>query len=118
MELQSLITSRPESRAALGPWYRDLLRAADRDSVSVAQLATRLGCSRETLYAWRRRSLRPVDQPSMPAPAKLVRVKVADAPSPTACHLEVRLRSGHSVVVPGAFDPAVLAAVVEVLEQC
>lgn len=92
--------------------------------MSVAQLSKRIGCSRETLYAWRRRlngTAAGSDTRSV-SPPGLVRVTVNEqatekalAPAPL---LEVRTRTGRGVLVPPGFDPGQLAAVLEVLEAC
>ena len=119
MELEALIEARPARRDHLVVWYGQLLEAADRARVSVADLAERLNCSRETIYAWRRRvgpAARAEPRPQTPG---LVRVQVAERTQSVGLdHLEIRLRSGRSVLVPATFEPTALAAVLEVLERC
>jgi hypothetical protein len=118
MDLEALLAARPSRRADLGTWYSRLLGAADRDGVSVRELAERLGCSREAVYFWRRR-LTNEARASSRRSAGLVRVQVTEpAPEPDTGLLEVRTRTGRSVLVPPGFDPSALAAVVAVLERC
>ena len=121
MELETTINARSR-RDHLDRWYGRLLKAASRAGVSVAELARRVDCSPETIYAWRRRlaTAGPVSIAEH-APG-LLRVQLAPAGDPDPGvgpdHLEVRLRSGRSVLVPAAFDRNALAAIVEVLEGC
>jgi transposase-like protein len=87
--------------------------------VSVRELAERVGCSREAVYSWRRRLTTSDASASSRRCAGLVRVQVTEpAPEPDTGLLEVRTRSGRSVLVPPGFDPSALAAVVAVLERC
>lgn len=117
MELEALINSRPAARGQLSDWYRGLFHAAERDGVSVAELASRLGCSVATAYTWRRR-LRGGAVQAEPT-RRLVRVKVKPTDEESEPQrLVVRLRSGLSLTVPDSYDLAALAAVVKVLEQC
>ncbi len=117
MKLEALLKARPSGRKELGTWYAELLDEAAREGTSVAALAELLGCSRETIYAWKRRL---VSSASGAAPPPgLVRVRVAQPLATREVErLEVRVRGGRSVLVPGGFDSATLAAVVTVLEQC
>jgi transposase-like protein len=124
MDLDSLIAARPADRSDLSGWYSSIFESAEASGLSVAQLSQRLSCSRETLYAWRRRlsgSAAGSGTQSV-SPPGLVRVTVSEqaseeesAPAP---HLEVRTRTGRGVLVPPGFDPHQLAAVLEVLEAC
>jgi transposase-like protein len=124
MDLEALIAARPGSRSDLGAWYFSIPEAAEPAGLSIAQLSKLLGCSRETLYAWRRRldGTAAAGGTRVAPPAGLVRVTVSEAdagevPSPVP-PLEVRTRSGRGVLVPPGFDPDQLAAIVEVLEAC
>ena len=118
MDLEALLAARPFRREELGAWYLQLLEAAERARISIPTLARRLGCSRETIYSWRRRLTKEPSEPPR-APAGLVRVQVTEpATALDADRLEVRTRSGRSVLVPAGFDPSALAAVVAVLERC
>ena len=118
MDLEALLAARPFRREELGAWYSQLLEAAERARTSIPALARRLGCSRETIYAWRRRLTREASDASRP-PAGLVRVQVTEpATAPDADRFEVRTRTGRAVLVPAGFDPSALAALVVVLEQC
>ena len=119
MELEAFIGTRPSARRDVRAWYEQLLELADRAGLSSAELATRLGCSRETIYAWRRRLRKKADVENEALKRELVRVQVAEPVAvPKTERPEVRTRSGHSILVPGAFDPVTLGAVVGVLEQC
>jgi hypothetical protein len=118
MELEALLAARPPRREDLGAWYSQLLDAADRAGTPVPELADRLGCSRETIYSWRRRLTKEKSAVSLPA-AGLVRVQVTEpAPVPDANRIEVRTRTGHTVLIPTGFDPSALATVVRALERC
>jgi hypothetical protein len=118
MDLEALLAARPSRREDLGAWYSRLLEAAERAGTPVPVLARRLGCSRETIYSWRRRMTKQAGETSRPA-VGLVRVQVSDpTPEPDAGRLEVRTRTGRSVLVSTGFDPSTLAAVVAVLERC
>ena len=119
MEIEALIRSRPAMRGQLPGWYRDVFQAADHEGLSVAELAGRLGCSAANLYLWRRRLRNDAEGEHAVPQQQLVRVVVADSiEAREVPRIEVRLRSGRSVAVPNEFDPAALAAVVEVLERC
>lgn len=119
MELEALIEARPSARKDICGWYRQLLEQSDQAGLSTADLATRLGCSRETIYAWRRRLKSPSGEVSKSGKRQLVRVQVAEPlAAASADRVEVRTRCGRSILVPDTFDPATLAAIVGVLEQC
>ena len=119
MDLESLIAARPKRRENLRAWYEALLEAADCTGTSVSELACLLGCSRETVYSWRRRlSQLQTDEDDHTSP-RLVRVRVAEtSATQDAARLEIRARSGHAVLVPSTFDPRTLATVLEVLARC
>lgn len=117
MKLEALLKARPSRRKDLRTWYSELLDEAAHEGTSVAALAGQIGCSRETLYAWKRR-LAKAGEATAPR-AGLVRVRVT--PPPTARdteRLEVRVQEDRSVLVPNGFNASTLAAVVAVLEQC
>ncbi len=87
----------------------------------MADLATRLECSVANTYAWRRRLRREGKSEGYEAgpTRQLLRVQLAGtAVSPDPQLLEVRLRGGRTITVPSTFDPATLASLVKVLEQC
>ena len=118
MELESLLTARPSRRRDLGVWYSQVLEAAEREGVTIPELAQKLGCCQETVYSWRRR-LRRAENHSSPTPTGLVRVQVAEPLAPSdSSRLEVRTRTGRAVLVPNDFDASALATVVAVLERC
>ena len=118
MDLEALLAERPARRRHLGDWYSKLLAAAEGEGSSVPQLARRLGCSSETIYSWRRRLRK--DGPSRSLrQAGLVRVQVLEPRAePAVERVEVRTRTGYSVLVPSNFEPSVLAAVVATLDRC
>jgi hypothetical protein len=119
MELDSLIEGRPKRREDVGAWYARLLEAADCAGISVRELAARLGCSLETVYAWRRRLSGREAHGGKGRSTGLIRVRVAESsPSDARARLEIRTPSGHSVLVPSHFDPDALATVVAVLSRC
>jgi len=118
MDLEALLEARPRRRGDLRAWYSRLLEAAERRGTPVPELARRLGCSQETVYSWRRR-LRKKPSGASRSPARLVRVQVAEpAAAAGDSRLEVRTRTGRSVLVPSGFDPSALAAVLAALERC
>ena len=119
MELEDLIQTRPVSRSDLRVWYGQILEQADGAGLSTSELAARLGCSRETVYAWRRRLRGRMIGVDQPPNGRLVRVEVA-RPNPTASTetFEVRTRSGHAILVPHDFDSSALVSLIRVLEGC
>lgn len=118
MDFEALLAARPSRRSDLGAWYSQLLEEVERTGTSIPELAERLGCAGETIYAWRRR-LRKAARRGSRRSTRLVRVQVAEGtPDPEAGRLEVRTRNGRSVFVQTGFDPSALAAVVAVLERC
>lgn len=123
MDIEELIAARPADRRDLGTWYSELLDVSEREGISVADLAARLGVVTETIYAWRRklRSL-PRSREVREAAAGLVRVRVVDEqPERGTAHdrpLELRLARGRHLLVPRGFDPAHLVALVNALERC
>ena len=118
MTLEALLSSRPRRRTDLGPWYAQVLDTAARDKTSISELAKKLNCSRETIYAWRRRLTKSGRSPGRPA-GGLVRVQVTESERDSQPQrIEVRTRGGRSVIVPQRFDPADLATLITVLERC
>ncbi len=121
MDVEQLIAARPTARRHLATWYSELLDAAEQEGLSVAELADRLGVVKETIYAWRRRSVAaaPFERESKSAPA-LVRVRVVDPerPSTSRPSLELRLQGSRRILVPAGFDVDTLVALVATLERC
>jgi transposase-like protein len=121
MDIAHLIATRPTQRRHLATWYSELLDAAEQEGLSVAELADRLGVVKETIYAWRRRSVAaaPIERESKSAPA-LVRVRVVDhdRPSTSRPSLELRLQGSRRILVPAGFDVDTLVALVATLERC
>ena len=125
MEIDDLLTSRPAGHRGLSEWYLKLIETGLAAGLSTDEIAKRAGCSRVTIYAWRRRLGLAARSPRFSvdadqAPPRLVQVQVAPSSTPLAKNstFEVRLRSGHSVLIPIHFDPSALSAVVRALEQC
>ena len=119
MDINDLIDSKPRRRSDLPDWYSALFSAAESEDLSVSELAERAGCSIPSLYNWRRRLAKEAEE-SHASPG-LVHVTVTgSSPRPPASfeRLEVRLSSGHSVLVPKGVDPADLAAVLGALAPC
>ena len=122
MELKAVIARRPEGRTGLTEWYRELFEAADREGLSNAEIAARVGRILTSIYSWRRRfrenALDTGEQSN-----GLVHVQVADssgclASEAPSSRFEVRLRTDRTLVVPTHFDATQLVSLVEVLEQC
>ena len=119
MNLESLLAARPSQREDLGAWYAKVLDVAERENRSVPELAEELGCSRETIYSWRRRLTNNDGQREVSRGVGLVRVQVTEAEARTTCGaIEIRTRGGRSILVHDGFEPSTLAAVVSVLERC
>ena len=122
MHISDLIAARPAERGQLSAWYSAVLDAAQQEGLAVPALATRLGVSNETVYAWRRRlrSTAASRETATQVPS-LVRVQIATsstAASSTDTRLTVQLERGRQVLVPTGFDPDSLAALVATLERC
>ncbi len=122
MVLEQLIAAGPTARRHRGAWYGDLIDAAEREGVTVASLASRLGVVAETIYAWRRkRGGLPESAAIRRATAGLVRVYVAEPKAITATEerpLELRLGRDRSVLVPRGFDREHLLALLSALKRC
>lgn len=122
MELQAVIARRPEGRTGLTEWYRELFEAADREGLSNAEIAARVGRTLTSIYSWRRR-FRENATVSSEQSNGLVQVRVANSsgrPGSNArsSRFEVRLRTERTLVVPSQFDATQLVSLVEVLEKC
>jgi len=119
MDISDLIASRPTERRQLADWYSDLIDAAQREGLSVAEVATRAGVVKETIYAWRRRRNGPrAKERTHSSTPGLVRVRVATGrPSDHEREqsIAVRLANGRQILVPSGFNPDALVAT---LERC
>lgn len=122
MDLEQLIAARPTERRHRGAWYGNLIDAAEREGVTVASLAKRLGVVAETLYSWRRkRTHLPEVAAIRRAAAGLVRVHVAEPKTTLPAQerpLELRLGRDRSVLVPRGFDREHLLALLSAIERC
>ena len=89
---------------------RALLDEQAQSGQTIKEFARLRGLTPSALYAWNKR---------FAAPAKLVRVRVKQAPtsSRATCTLEVVMRAGHVVRVAHDFDEAVLMRLVRALES-
>jgi hypothetical protein len=122
MEIEHIIEARPSGRSRQAAWYREMLKAANEQGLSSADLASRAGISLGTIYNWKRRLAEgvPSPQPDDPDAHRLVRVRLSPTPGVNVDEgtFELRLRQGRSVIVPSKFDQRALASLVEVLERC
>jgi transposase-like protein len=104
------------------PDARAVLQAHADSGQSVAAFARRLGLAPWRLYDWQRRLPRRGEKPGGAAPSFLpVRIvpssgQLADPGDPSS-GIEIVLGGGRRIRVGATFDPAVLARVLEVLEQ-
>lgn len=94
-----------------------LLADHELSDMSLAAFARQRGVPAWRLYEARRRARRTLELDA-PEPV-LVPVQVKDAASPTSgASIEVELPTGRVLRVPADFDPAALARLTQVLEQC
>lgn len=121
MDIADLIAARPSARRQLASWYSGLIDAAEREGLTVAELAAKAGVVKETIYSWRRRRARTTTSARMKdGPPGLVQVRVVEeAPSPLhGPALELRLGRRRRILVPAGFDRDTLMALVTALDQC
>ena len=101
---------RKRGREAWAKWV-DLVSEQERSGQSVAAFCRERGVSAPQFFAWKKRL-------SQAGTGQFVAVRVvepAQAPVPSRA-IEIRLISGHSVIVEAGFDAGHLRAVVAALE--
>jgi hypothetical protein len=105
-------SGRDEARAK----WQELVSEQIRSGQSVAVYCRERGLRQWQFYEWKKR-LRDSDAPEFVEVAVEPTSEIAQRPWKQGSAIEVRLRSGHSVVVKRGFDASHLRALLEVLES-